>query len=83
MERLHKYLADAGIASRRKSEELIKQGKIKVNGEIVKELGVKIDPENDKIEYEGKLINKNGNKINKANPTRGNNRSGIAILLQT
>lgn len=63
MERLHKYLADAGIASRRKSEELIKQGKIKVNGEIVKELGVKIDPENDKIEYEGKLINKNENKI--------------------
>lgn len=63
MERLHKYLADAGIASRRKSEELILQGKVKVNGEIIKELGVKIDPEKDKVEYNGKLVRKDEDKI--------------------
>ena len=37
--RLQKYLADAGVASRRKAEELIAQGKVKVNGEVVKEMG--------------------------------------------
>lgn len=42
MERLQKVMAQAGIASRRKSEELIKEGKVKVNGKIVKELGVKV-----------------------------------------
>lgn len=63
MERLHKYLADSGIASRRKSEELIKLGKVKVNGKIVKELGVQIDPINDIIEFEERIINKNENKI--------------------
>lgn len=48
--RLHKYLADHGVASRRKCEEYIRQGLIKVNGEIVKEMGIKIDPERDRIE---------------------------------
>ena len=42
--RLQKYLADAGIASRRKAEELIKQGKVYVNGKIVNELGTKVTP---------------------------------------
>jgi 23S rRNA pseudouridine2605 synthase len=49
MERLQKVIARAGIASRRKSEELIQEGKVKVNGKIVKELGVKVSS-NDKIE---------------------------------
>ncbi|MGQ0515515.1 S4 domain-containing protein, partial [Bacillus sp. D-CC] len=40
MERLQKVIAQAGIASRRKAEELIQQGKVKVNGKIVKELGL-------------------------------------------
>ena len=62
-ERLQKYLASAGIASRRKCEDLIMQGKIKVNGEIVTELGTKIDPENDKIEYNEKLVNKDEEKV--------------------
>ena len=44
-ERLQKYLAGAGIASRRKCEEYILQGKVKVNGEIVTTLGVKINPD--------------------------------------
>lgn len=48
--RLQKYLAECGIASRRKSEEYITSGFVKVNGKIVMELGTKIDPEIDKIE---------------------------------
>lgn len=48
--RLHKYLADNGVASRRKCEEFIRHGLIKVNGKIVTEMGIKIDPEKDKIE---------------------------------
>lgn len=55
--RLQKFLADNGIASRRKCEELIKQGKVKVNGEIA-ELGTKVNSSIDKIEYNGKLIEK-------------------------
>ena len=54
--RLQKYLAEAGIASRRKAEELIQQGKIKVNNKRVTELGTKINPSKDKIEYEGKRV---------------------------
>jgi len=53
-ERLQKFLANNGIASRRKCEELIKLGKIKVNGKIETELGTKINPEKDKIEIEKK-----------------------------
>ncbi|MEW5551734.1 23S rRNA pseudouridine(2605) synthase RluB [Peribacillus frigoritolerans] len=49
MERLQKVIAHAGLASRRKAEELILEGKVKVNGKVVKELGVKVGP-NDKVE---------------------------------
>ena len=42
MERLQKFLSECGVASRRKSEELIVSGKVKVNGEVVKTLGVKV-----------------------------------------
>lgn len=54
--RLQKYLADCGIASRRKSEELILQGTVKVNNKIVKELGTKIDTDKDEVKYLGKVI---------------------------
>lgn len=54
--RLQKFLAQAGIASRRKAEEWIRQGKVKINHEIVTELGTKVIPGKDEIEYEGKLI---------------------------
>lgn len=60
--RLQKFLADSGVASRRKSEELILQGKVKVNGKIVTELGTKIDDEKDIIEFDGKKIEKNRNE---------------------
>ena len=43
MERLQKVIANAGVTSRRKAEELIKQGKVKVNGEVITELGYKVD----------------------------------------
>lgn len=54
--RLQKYLADCGIASRRKSEELIKQGQVKVNGKTITELGTKVIPNKDSVEYNGKKI---------------------------
>ena len=57
--RLQKFLANSGVASRRKCEELILEGKISVNGKIVNELGIKIDPTVDKVEYCGKLIHNN------------------------
>jgi 23S rRNA pseudouridine2605 synthase len=56
--RLQKYLADCGIASRRKSEELILQGKVSVNGKIITELGTKIDDEKDEVKYCGKKVEK-------------------------
>ena len=54
--RLQKYLAECGIASRRKCEEYIIQGKVEVNGKIVTELGTKIDFEKDKIKFNNKEI---------------------------
>ena len=57
-ERLQKLIAQAGIASRRKAEELIANGEVSVNGEIVTELGTKADPETDHIKVGGKLINR-------------------------
>ena len=62
-ERLQKYLAECGIASRRKCEELIEQGLVKVNGKVVTELGTKIDPEKDIVEYAGKKVQKATRKV--------------------
>jgi 23S rRNA pseudouridine2605 synthase len=52
MERLQKVIAQAGVASRRKAEELISQGKVTVNGKTVKEMGIQVGPE-DKIAVNG------------------------------
>ena len=54
--RLQKYLANCGIASRRKCEEFIIDGKIKVNGELVTQLGKKINPDKDKVYFNDKLV---------------------------
>lgn len=62
-ERLQKYLANSGIASRRKAEEYILAGKVKVNGNIVTELGTKVNPKKDIIEFEGKRVNNNIKKV--------------------
>jgi 23S rRNA pseudouridine2605 synthase len=56
-ERLQKLIAQAGIASRRKAEELIANGEVSVNGEIITQLGTKANPETDHIKVGGKLIN--------------------------
>ena len=53
--RIHKFIADAGLMSRRAAEEAIKRGEIKVNGERA-EIGMKIDPERDTVEYKGKIV---------------------------
>lgn len=55
-ERLQKILAQAGIASRRKAEELIRAGRVRVGGRVVTELGVRADPRRDRIEVDGKRI---------------------------
>lgn len=61
-ERLQKYLASAGIASRRKCEELILQGKIEVNGIVVTELGTKVNSK-DIIKYNGKIVKPEEEKV--------------------
>ena len=62
-ERLQKYIARCGVASRRKSEELILAGNITVNDINVTELGVKINPDKDIIKYNNTVINPEKNKI--------------------
>jgi pseudouridine synthase len=55
-ERLNKFLASAGISSRRKADELIAAGLILVNGKVAKELGTIIDPETDTIKFRGRVV---------------------------
>jgi 23S rRNA pseudouridine2605 synthase len=54
--RLNRYIANAGICSRRKADELILAGVVSVNGEVVAELGAKIDPIKDEIRYNGETL---------------------------
>ncbi len=61
--RLQKYLANNGILSRRKAEEAILEGKVKVDGQIITELGTKINPNINKVEYEGKIVKKEEEKV--------------------
>ena len=56
LERLQKILAQSGVASRRKAEEMIDQGRVQVNGKIVTELGTKADAGRDHIRVDGKLL---------------------------
>ncbi len=56
MERLQKYLSRAGVASRRHAEELIVDGRVKVNGKVVDELGSRVDPAKDLVLVDGKLV---------------------------
>lgn len=61
--RLQKYMAECGVASRRKCEEIILSGEVYVNGESVQELGTKIDPEKDEVIYKGKKLSVPNNKV--------------------
>ncbi|NLT96234.1 MAG: rRNA pseudouridine synthase [Clostridia bacterium] len=63
MERLQKFLAHAGVASRRSCEELILQGRVKVNGKVITALGTKIDPQKDIVEIDGKRVKKEEKKV--------------------
>ena len=62
MERLQKFLAQNGIASRRKCEEYILQGKVKVNGNVVTQLGTQIDPEKDEVKFLNELVKNTNTK---------------------
>jgi 23S rRNA pseudouridine2605 synthase len=62
-ERLQKYMARCGVASRRKCEEVITAGRVKVNDFVVTELGYKVDPDKDKVHVDDKIINIEENKV--------------------
>ncbi len=61
--RLNKFIASTGFCSRRKADEFIEQGRVKVNGKVVKEFGYKVDPQRDKVEVDGKVLKSNQKKI--------------------
>src|SRR5262245_1735770 len=54
--RLHKFIADCGVTSRRKAEELIALGDVTVNGKVIREMGFKIEPGRDAVKVSGKLL---------------------------
>jgi pseudouridine synthase len=62
-QRLQKIISGAGIASRRKAEELILQGRVEVNGQVVRTLGAKADPEKDRVKLNGRLLQSGQPKI--------------------
>jgi pseudouridine synthase len=56
--RLNKFLSQAGLASRREADRMIEQGRIRVNGKVVSQLGCKIDDEKDRVEVDGRQLKK-------------------------
>ena len=90
MERLQKRIAQAGVASRRKAEELIVAGKVKVNGKTITELGTKVD-NHDEIEVDGKIITMEDKEYYLLNKPRGvitttdddKNRKTVIDLIDT
>ena len=90
MERLQKVIAESGLTSRRKAEELIKDGKVKVNDEIVTELGTKVKS-SDKITVNGELLTKENKEYYLLNKPRGvitstsdeKNRKTVVDLIET
>ena len=54
--RINKYIATSGVASRRKAEEFVKEGRIKVNGKVIDDLAFQVDEENDVVEFDGNRI---------------------------
>lgn len=90
MERLQKVIAESGITSRRKAEELIKNGKVKVNGVVVTELGTKVSPK-DEIEVNNEILEKEEKEYYLLNKPRGvitstsdeKNRKTVVDLIPT
>lgn len=62
-ERLQKFMARCGVASRRKSEEYITLGRVMVNDNVITELGFKVDPEKDIVSFDSKIIKPEENKV--------------------
>lgn len=56
--RLNRFLAMAGIGSRRNCDGFIQEGRVKINGEVVDTLGVRVDPDNDKVEFDGEIVSR-------------------------
>ena len=63
LERLQKYLARCGVASRRRAEEMIKQGLVKLNGQVVREMGIQLEPEKDIVEVNGQVVTPKEQKV--------------------
>lgn len=90
MERLQKVIANAGIASRRKAEELITNGRVKVNGTVIRVLGFKVSSK-DKVEVDNKLLEKEDKEYYLLNKPRGvvtttsddKNRKTVVDLIDT
>jgi 23S rRNA pseudouridine2605 synthase len=61
--RLHKLIAQAGVASRRAAEKLIQEGRVAVNGQTVTELGVQVDPETDEVRVDGRHLQRSELKV--------------------
>jgi len=61
--RLNKFLAQAGISSRREADKLIAEGRVSVNGQQVENLGVKIDPEKDVVKVDGRKVRKEEGQV--------------------
>ena len=61
--RINKYLASCNVASRRKCEEIISNGKVTINGEVVKELATMVDVKKDKVKVYGKLVHLDDDKV--------------------
>ncbi len=61
--RINKYLSASGVVSRRKADELVSSGRVKVNGKVVRELGTKINPRKDKVEVDGKGVRRSSRLV--------------------
>jgi len=85
MVRLNRFLSMCGVTSRRKADELIKAGRVKVNGQVVRDLGVRIDPEVDEVEVDSKpvrvpprkyiILNKPAGYLTQLGPSRSGKRT--------
>jgi len=62
-ERLQKFLSRAGVASRRSSEDLITNGRVKVNGRIIRELGTRVNPVTDRVEVDGVIVDADSRSV--------------------
>lgn len=62
-ERLQKFLAGAGVASRRRAEALIAEGRVQVNGQVVRQAGTRVDPRRDLVAVDGKLVSRRGGEL--------------------